>query len=52
MCDGNWAVNGIEYPCAKCVFNEQTEGTCDCRTWRRWFKAYWKALRKKYRNAK
>lgn len=50
MCDGNWSVNGVAYPCAECQLNIETDGTCHCRSWEKWFKAYWKELRKRFKH--
>lgn len=45
-------VNGVPYPCDKCAFHMETDGTCMCYPWKKWFKAYWKELRKRYNNVK
>lgn len=41
-------VNGVPYPCSKCKYNIETEGTCECHAWRKWFKAYWREMRKRF----
>ena len=46
------SVNGVTSPCATCKWNSETDGTCDCKKWRTWFKAYWRELRKRYLGVK
>lgn len=52
MLDSTFSVNGVTSPCLNCKYNSETDGTCTCKKWETWFKAYWRELRRKYLGVK